>query len=67
GVFSLQAIRQQVQNAVKEVCQCEDEEKRKRLLRQMQLRWHPDKNPLLTEIATEVTKLLNEATAQAGF
>lgn len=27
--------------------------------------WHADKNPVLTEFATEVTKLINEAVAEA--
>ena len=27
-------------------------------------RWHPDKNPILTEFATEVSKILNAAVAK---
>jgi len=41
GVFSLPAIKAAVQEAVKEACACEDEAKRRQMLRQMQLRWHP--------------------------
>uniref|UniRef100_A0A7S0WPS9 J domain-containing protein n=1 Tax=Chlamydomonas leiostraca TaxID=1034604 RepID=A0A7S0WPS9_9CHLO len=64
GAFSMASIRASVQAAVREACECGEEEKRRRL-RQLQLRWHPDKNPVLTEFATEVTKLINEAVAQA--
>ncbi|GLC61921.1 hypothetical protein PLESTB_001819800 [Pleodorina starrii] len=63
GVFSLASIRTAIQTAVAEAAQCGEEERRKRI-RQLQLRWHPDKNPVLTEFATEVTKMINEAVAE---
>ncbi|GFR53262.1 hypothetical protein Agub_g16044 [Astrephomene gubernaculifera] len=63
GVFSLATIRKAIQAAVAEAAQCGEEERRKRV-RQLQLRWHPDKNPVLTEFATEVTKMINEAVAE---
>ncbi|GIL61014.1 hypothetical protein Vafri_15436 [Volvox africanus] len=63
GVFSLASIRTAIQAAVAEAAKCGEEERRKRI-RQLQLRWHPDKNPVLTEFATEVTKIINEAVAE---
>ncbi|GIL90549.1 hypothetical protein Vretimale_17499 [Volvox reticuliferus] len=63
GVFSLASIRTAIQAAVAEAAKCSEEERRKRI-RQLQLRWHPDKNPVLTEFATEVTKIINEAVAE---
>ncbi|KAG2431349.1 hypothetical protein HYH02_013339 [Chlamydomonas schloesseri] len=62
GVFSLASIRTAIQAAVAEAAACGEEERRKRV-RQLQLRWHPDKNPVLTEFATEVSKIINEAVA----
>lgn len=32
-------------------------------IKALRLRWHPDKNPILTEFATEVSKVLNAAVA----
>ncbi|KAJ9515432.1 hypothetical protein QJQ45_016425 [Haematococcus lacustris] len=64
GVLCLNNIRKQITAAVQEAYSCDEDEKRKKL-RQLQLRWHPDKNPVLTEFATEVTKLINEALAEA--
>ncbi|KXZ43143.1 hypothetical protein GPECTOR_100g15 [Gonium pectorale] len=62
GVFSLASIRAAITAAVAEAAACGEEERRRRV-RQLQLRWHPDKNPVLTEFATEVTKMINEAVA----
>ncbi|KAG2423520.1 hypothetical protein HXX76_015268 [Chlamydomonas incerta] len=62
AVFSLASIRTAVHAAVAEAATCGEEERRKRV-RQLQLRWHPDKNPVLTEFATEVSKIINEAVA----
>mmetsp|Transcript_15584 Transcript_15584/g.33804 ORF Transcript_15584/g.33804 Transcript_15584/m.33804 type:complete len:277 (+) Transcript_15584:130-960(+) len=63
GVFSLHSIKTAIQEAVQDACKCDEDEKRRRL-KQLQLRWHPDKNPVLAELATEVTKLIHEAVAQ---
>ena len=41
---------------------CEESERKVRL-KDLRLRWHPDKNPVLEEFATEVTKIINEAIA----
>ncbi|KAF6258082.1 hypothetical protein COO60DRAFT_1701528 [Scenedesmus sp. NREL 46B-D3] len=62
GVFSIASIQASVQAAVAAAAQ-EPEAERKRRIRQLQLRWHPDKNPVLKEFATEVTKVINEAVA----
>ena len=35
-------------------------------LKELRLRWHPDKNPVLQEFATEVTKIINEAIAASS-
>eukprot|EP00877_Chromochloris_zofingiensis_P010078 jgi/Chrzof1/5323/Cz15g22040.t1 len=63
GVFSLASIKAAIQQAVKDAGRCDDTEKKKRI-RQLQLRWHPDKHTVLKEFATEVTKLINEAVNQ---
>ncbi len=33
---------------------------RKEKIKNLRLRWHPDKNPVLQEFATEVTKIIND-------
>ncbi|KAG1679664.1 hypothetical protein FOA52_006181 [Chlamydomonas sp. UWO 241] len=63
GVFSMASIKASIASAVADAAVCNEDERRKRI-RQLQLRWHPDKNPVLAELATEVTKLINEAVAQ---
>lgn len=65
-VFSLSSVKAAVADAVRDACQ-HGEQERKRRLRQLQLRWHPDKNPMMKDLANEVTKLLLEAiqTAEA--
>lgn len=63
GVFSLASIKASIATAVAAAA-AEPEAERKRRIRQLQLRWHPDKNPVLREFATEVTKIINEAVAQ---
>ncbi|KAG2494179.1 hypothetical protein HYH03_007537 [Edaphochlamys debaryana] len=62
AAFSLGSIRAAITAAVAEAAACGEEERKKRV-RALQLRWHPDKNPVLTEFATEVTKIINEAVA----
>lgn len=42
GVFSMSGIRAAIDKAVQEASQCDEEEKRRRI-KQLQLRWHPDK------------------------
>eukprot|EP00879_Flechtneria_rotunda_P031689 GHRR01034642.1.p1 GENE.GHRR01034642.1~~GHRR01034642.1.p1 ORF type:complete len:260 (+),score=116.44 GHRR01034642.1:359-1138(+) len=62
GVFSLASIKKSIQAAMAEAA-AEPEAECKKKIRQLQLRWHPDKNPVLREFATEVTKIINEAVA----
>ncbi|GAX79400.1 hypothetical protein CEUSTIGMA_g6841.t1 [Chlamydomonas eustigma] len=63
GAFNMASIKAAIHKAVHEAGTCPEDEKRRRI-KQLQLRWHPDKNPVLAELATEITKLINEATAQ---
>ena len=42
GAFSLNSVKAAIETAVKEACCCSEDEKKKRI-RQLQLRWHPDK------------------------
>jgi hypothetical protein len=59
-VFSLAAVREAVAAEVARAAQCPEEERRRRI-KQLRLRWHPDQNPMLTGLATEVTKMINAA------
>lgn len=61
--FSLAKVRASVKSAVQEAMAHHEEERKKRI-RALQLRWHPDKNPVLRDIATEVTKIINETVAE---
>ena len=65
GVFGFEHIRKKIEEAVAEANAC-DEAERKQKMKDLRLRWHPDKNPVLCEFATEVTKIINEAIAKAG-
>ncbi|MEW5316917.1 MAG: hypothetical protein WDW38_008256 [Sanguina aurantia] len=62
---STASIRASIFAAVAEAFSCSEEERKKKL-RQLQLRWHPDKNPVLADLATEVSKMINEAIARMG-
>ena len=59
GVFSMTNIQKSIENAVQGMAALPEEEQRKKI-KQLRLRWHPDKNPVLGEFAAEVTKLINE-------
>ena len=39
------------------------EDERKKLLRQVRLRWHPDKHPVLNSLAHEVMQIINRTVA----
>ena len=62
SVFGLAHIKAKIEAAVAEANACEESERKVRL-KDLRLRWHPDKNPVLEEFATEVTKIINEAIA----
>uniref|UniRef100_A0A7S0HKS4 J domain-containing protein n=1 Tax=Hanusia phi TaxID=3032 RepID=A0A7S0HKS4_9CRYP len=59
SIFGLAHIRSKVEEAVQEAAQL-NESDRKDKIKQLRIRWHPDKNPVLQEFATEVTKIINE-------
>lgn len=65
GCFSLAAIKASIQSAVKEAYACDEEAEKRRRIKALQLRWHPDKHQHLQELATEVSKLINEAVSAA--
>ena len=60
GGFAMDNIKHSIETAVAEI-QGLEEEDRKKQIKALRLRWHPDKNPILTEFATEVSKILNAA------
>ena len=60
GGFAMDNIKHSIESAVAEIKGLEEEE-RKKQIKALRLRWHPDKNPILTEFATEVSKILNAA------
>jgi hypothetical protein len=58
--FSLASIKEAIESAVNETLDLQEEERKSRV-RSLRVRWHPDKNPILREFATEVTKIINES------
>ena len=58
--FDFASTRSAIEAAVQEAAVLPEEE-RKRKIRQLRLKWHPDKHEVLKEIAEEVTKVINEA------
>jgi hypothetical protein len=58
--FSLASIKEAIESAVNETLELPEEERKSRV-RSLRVRWHPDKNPILREFATEVTKIINES------
>jgi hypothetical protein len=60
GVFGLEHIKEKIEQAVREAAALPESERKERI-KSLRLRWHPDKNPVLEEFATEVTKIINEA------
>ena len=57
--LSLKKIQQGVREAIAEACKLPQAEKKK-ALRDLRVRWHPDKNKMLKEFATEVSKIIND-------
>lgn len=53
------SIRQAVRDAYKL-----SEGERNKKIKQLQLRWHPDKNPIIKDFAEEVIKLINATSAE---
>ena len=56
--FSLTKTRQAIEEAVKEAAQLPADERRRKL-KALRLKWHPDKHDVLKEVAEEVTKVIN--------
>ena len=59
-LLSLPRMRAAIEAAVAET-EAMEEGQRKQRLAALRLRWHPDRNPVLQELATEVSKTLNAA------
>lgn len=58
SVFSLTNVKKSIEDAVSEMASLPEDAQRKKI-KQLRLRWHPDKNPVLGEFAAEVTKIIN--------
>ena len=58
--FNLSHTRIAIEEAVKEAAKLPEEERKKKI-RALRLKWHPDKHDVLKEMANEVTKMINEA------
>merc|ERR1711904_760986 len=57
--FSLKKVTQDVKDSIAEACKLPAAE-RKKALRDMRMRWHPDKNSMLKEFAAEIFKIVND-------
>lgn len=60
GPLSVKAARQAIGEELREARSLPHDQRRRRL-RAMRLQWHPDKHTALKELASEITKLINEA------
>jgi hypothetical protein len=60
GGFAVDSIKKAIETALEEIKDLPEDE-RKKQIKALRLRWHPDKNPVLTEFATEVSKIINGA------
>ena len=63
SAFGMTHTRAAIEAAVREASRLPEPERRKKL-GQLRLKWHPDKHEVLKEMATEVTKLINDAIEQ---
>lgn len=53
-------VKTAIEAAVAEAASMPEEERKKKI-RALRLKWHPDKHDVLKEMASEVTKIINEA------
>ena len=53
-------VQASIEEAVKEIKMLPEDECKKQI-KALRFRWHPDKNPVLTDLATEVSKIINAA------
>ena len=58
--FVMGNVQASIEEAVKEIKMLPEDE-RKKQIKALRFRWHPDNNPVLTEFATEVSKTINAA------
>ena len=65
SALGLTRTKEAVMKAVGEAAKMPVDERRKKL-RQLRLKWHPDKHDVLKELAEEVTKLINQAVDEIG-
>jgi len=63
--FNMSNVKQAIEVAVKEAASLPAEERKKKI-RALRLKWHPDKHEVLKEMANEVTKMINEAVEHHG-
>ena len=61
--FGLGHTRDAIEKAVKEAAALPAEERRKKI-RALRLKWHPDKHEVLKEMAGEVSKMINECVSR---
>ena len=58
--FNLESTRRDIEEVVREAAAGSEDECRRKI-RQLRLKWHPDKHEVLKGIAEEVTKIIHEA------
>ena len=63
GAFDVNTITAEIRKTLKDA-QALGEKERKSRVRALQLRFHPDNNPVLKEMATEVTKIISTCAAE---
>lgn len=66
SAFGLSRTKEAVKKAVAEAAKLPLDERRK-TLKKLRLKWHPDKHDVLKELAEEVSKMINEAVDEADL
>eukprot|EP00798_Chlamydomonas_sp_ICE-L_P025315 gene25315-10971_t len=61
--FSLAEVRAEIQKAA---AKCTDPAAKRKMLNELSLKWHPDKNPVMSSLATEISKMINVTRADAA-
>ena len=62
-VFDSGRIKEEIRRTLKEAAKLGEKEKKAKV-RSLMMKWHPDKNPVLRDMATELTKIINECNAE---
>ena len=65
GAFGLSRTKEAIEKAVKDAMALPEDE-RKRKLKQLKAKWHPDKHEVLKEMAEEVSKMINSCIDECG-